>query len=95
MLGFNARRPGFTLVDTMIVVLILAILAAIVAPKFTEAVDDSRDAALCTDLHMLRQQTLLYITQHGGRGPHLKPRLELGKRVQKCLSCSGSCIDSR
>lgn len=66
-------REGFTLVETLIVVLILAILAMAVAPEFATSSQDARDAALVTDLQTVRQQLLLYKEQHNGRYPLLDP----------------------
>ena len=60
---------GFSLVEVLIVVLMLAILAMIVVPQFAISQDEARDAALSTDLKAIRRQIELYRLQHGGRGP--------------------------
>ncbi|MBP8018862.1 MAG: GspH/FimT family pseudopilin [Hylemonella sp.] len=49
----TARRPsaqGFTLVETMVVVAIMALLAAMAVPTFQDAVDRYRSAAVYDDL---------------------------------------------
>ena len=56
---------GFTLVELLIVVIILAILAAIVVPQFTATTDDARQAAFDSNLAALRSAVELYRQQHG------------------------------
>lgn len=60
---------GFTLVELLIVVIILAILAAIVVPQFASSTDDAKISALDSTLSNLRGALDLYYQQHGGRYP--------------------------
>lgn len=62
---------SFTLVEMLIVVVLLAIISMIVAPRFTGATDDAREAALVNNLISARKQIELYKVQHGERAPHL------------------------
>ncbi|MDP7162395.1 MAG: hypothetical protein QF577_05120 [Phycisphaerae bacterium] len=64
-------RAAFTIVEMMIVFLLLAILAAVIVPKFAVATADARESGLLTDVQTLRRQVQLYKTQHFGRLPHL------------------------
>ena len=64
----NIQR-GFTLVELLIVVIILAILAAIIIPQFSSATIDAQEAALDADLNGLRSAIELYRVQHGGKYP--------------------------
>jgi len=67
--SLNRYHGGFTLVEILIVVVILAILAMIVIPKWGEAADDARESALATDLQAARRQIQLYTLQHNNHRP--------------------------
>ena len=60
---------GFTLVEVLIVVVILAILAAIVVPQFTSAAEQTRENSLSMNLFRVREQIELYKQQHNGDFP--------------------------
>ncbi len=62
-------QKGFTLVELLIVVIILAILAAIVIPQFSSATVDAQEAALDSNLNALRSAIELYKAQHSGKYP--------------------------
>ena len=55
---------GFTLVELLIVVIILAILAAIIIPQFSGATDDAEQAAYDTNIANIRAAIDLYRQQH-------------------------------
>ena len=57
-------KRGFTLVELLIVVIILAILAAIIIPQFTGATDDANQAAYDTNVANIRAAVDLYRQQH-------------------------------
>jgi prepilin-type N-terminal cleavage/methylation domain-containing protein len=65
----SRRRSGFTLIEIMIVVVILAILAATIIPQFSTSISDSKVATMQSNLHTLRSQIQLYALQHGGLFP--------------------------
>jgi len=48
------REHGFTLVELMVVMLIIAVLAAVAIPKFVAAIRTAKEAALKEDLHVMR-----------------------------------------
>lgn len=57
-------QKGFTLVELLIVVIILAILAAIVVPQFASTTDDAKIASLDSTLASMRSALDLYYQQH-------------------------------
>ncbi|MFK7816940.1 MAG: type II secretion system protein, partial [Gammaproteobacteria bacterium] len=56
---------GFTLVELLIVVIILAILAAIIVPQFSASTNDAKAAALQSNLANLRSAIEFYYQEHG------------------------------
>ena len=56
---------GFTLVELLIVVVILAILAGILVPQFSSATDDAKLSSLDTNLANVRSAIEIYYQQHG------------------------------
>ena len=65
----SRSHGGFTLVEILIIVMILAILAMVVIPKWGQATDDARESALASDLQTARRQIQLYTVQHNDRRP--------------------------
>ena len=63
------KRPGFTLVELLIVVVILAILAATIVPQFTDITGDAKASTGVINLKILRQQIEYYKAQHDGDPP--------------------------
>ncbi len=48
------QTAGFTLVELMVVMLIIAILMAVAVPSYISAIKSAREAALRQDLHTMR-----------------------------------------
>lgn len=65
----SVRNAGFTLVEVLIVVVIMAILAATIIPQFTDSTSDAKASTTKFNLHTLRSQIELYKTQHNGVVP--------------------------
>jgi general secretion pathway protein G len=65
----RSTRAGFTLVEVLIVVVIMAILAATIIPQFTDSTKDAKSSTSRFNLHTLRSQIELYRTQHNGVAP--------------------------
>ena len=63
------KSKGFTLIELMIVVAILATLAAIAIPKFTLIVEKSREGATKGNLGSIRAACSLYYGSTGGIWP--------------------------
>ena len=60
---------GFTLVELLIVVVILAILASVVIPQFTNVSADAKESSLRSNLATVRQAISLYRVQHNETYP--------------------------
>jgi prepilin-type N-terminal cleavage/methylation domain-containing protein len=58
------KEKGFTLVEILIVVVLLAILALVVIPMVSGSVTSARESAVAHDLNMLRRYVLIYTAQH-------------------------------
>ena len=61
------RSSGFTLVEVLIVVVIMAVLAATIIPQFSSATNDAKTSALTFDLQSIRSQIELYKLHHLAR----------------------------
>ena len=59
------QAKGFTLVELLIVVIILAILAAIIVPQFSASTNDAKAAALQSNLSNMRSAIEFYYQEHG------------------------------
>ena len=57
----KSRKGGFTLVELMVVVAVIAILAAIAMPQFLSAADRARNAKETADIQILKNATQLYM----------------------------------
>lgn len=67
----RTSKPGFTLVEVLIVVVILAILAAIVIPRYSHATDEAKSSNMFSQLQTIRSQILLYQAEHDYELPTL------------------------
>ena len=69
MRAHGSSRRGFSMLEVMTVLFILALLASIVLPLFQYSAVDAKDAILMRNLQYLRKQVELFRAQHGGRPP--------------------------
>ena len=69
------RNNGFTLIEVLIVVVIMAVLAATVIPQFADSTNDAKISTLKFNLHTLRAQIELYKAQHGSYPDDLAVKL--------------------
>ena len=68
LIGMAARRRnklGFTLVELLVVIVVLAVLAAIVLPKFMNSSVRSKESALKSDLKLMRNAVSLFQADTG------------------------------
>ena len=66
---YSARRnDGFTLIELVIVMAIIAILASLAIPVFTSSIRNAKEAVLKEDLHVMRNAIDSY-TMDKGKAP--------------------------
>lgn len=90
----DSASSGFTFVEILIVVIILASLAALVVPQFGQASVDPDLAALSATLQTVRTQLQYYMVQHDGAFPSFADwdKQMVGQsRPNGTLSTRGSC----
>jgi prepilin-type N-terminal cleavage/methylation domain-containing protein len=63
------RFRGFTLVEVLIVVVIMAVLAAVVIPQFSSSTDDAKRSTGEFNLSTMRSLIQTYKGQHNGVNP--------------------------
>jgi len=61
----DSRRCGFTLVEVLIVVVIMAVMAAVVIPQFSTSTDDTKRSASQFNLSCIRRVIQNYRAHHG------------------------------
>lgn len=59
------QRPGFTLVEIMIVVVIIGLLAAMAIPAFQRVREQSREKAITSNLRQIAAAGQQYILEEG------------------------------
>ncbi len=60
----ESEKHGFTLMEFVILIVILAIVAAIAVPRFSRAAQEAKLTDLVSNLQMVRSQIELYKIQH-------------------------------
>jgi prepilin-type N-terminal cleavage/methylation domain-containing protein len=60
------ETPGFTLVELVVAMLVLAILTVIAIPTFFSIQDSARDGVAKADLSNAKTAQALYVVDHGG-----------------------------
>ena len=66
------HRYGFTLIEMLIVVVIMAVLAATVIPQFASSTEDAKQSALEYSMKVMREQAQIYQAHHLGDLPTIQ-----------------------
>ena len=61
----SRRRAGFTLIELIVVLAIIALLVSIVAPRYVRTVENAREASLRTSLGVMRDAIDKYAADKG------------------------------
>ncbi len=65
----HLSQKGFTLIEMLVVIIVIAILAAIMVPQFSSSTEDANVSALKSNLAAMRHAVELYYHQHNSRYP--------------------------
>lgn len=69
---------GFTLIELIVVLAIVALLASIVAPRYFRSVDNAREATLRTSLNVMRDAIDKHVGDRGHYPASLDELVQLG-----------------
>ncbi|MBM4001309.1 MAG: type II secretion system protein [Planctomycetes bacterium] len=83
------NRSGFTLIEVLIVVVIMAVLAATIIPQFSDASTDAKLNTSVFNLQTLRSQIETFKAQHGGTAPAALTRLTVKTKKDGTVDASG------
>ena len=84
------RRDGFTLIEVLIVVTIMAVLAATIIPQFATSADEARQSQLAFNLHSLQSQVQLYHLQHNSLFPDVLTKLTIKTDLDGTVNATGA-----
>src|ERR1035437_36619 len=80
------RAGGFTLVELLVVIVVLAVLAAMVLPKFMDSSRRSRESALKSDLTLLRDACSRFAADTGATPKQLADLITCPAALKGCDS---------
>jgi general secretion pathway protein G len=72
------RRRGFTLIELIVVLAIIALLASLVAPRYYRTLDNAREASLKTSLNVMRDAIDKFAADKGNYPASLEELVKKG-----------------
>lgn len=63
--GIQTTRSGFTLIEAIVVIVILGVLAAVIAPRFLGRIGQSKQSVAAANATSLATSVRTYIADHG------------------------------
>ncbi len=88
-----SRRSGFTLVELLIVIIILAVLATVAIPIFKGSVEDAPLVQLESNLCILRDAIELYYHQHDATYPGVKRTNGSGQTIASAVQAKAAFLE--
>jgi prepilin-type N-terminal cleavage/methylation domain-containing protein len=79
------RRPGFTLIELVVVIMILGILAGVAAPKFFNTSQTATDNGLRQTLSIVRDAIELYNSKYNALPPCTTPGVDFKLAISEFL----------
>ncbi len=83
-------QTGFTLIEVLIVVVIMAVLAATIIPQFSSSTKDAQENSVKFNAHTMRSQIELYKAHHLGVYPELA---KFADQLTKATNAQGNTGD--
>ena len=65
----KTRKPGFTLVELLVVIGIIAVLVSLLLPSLNRARESARRAKCLSNIRQISQAFVMYTNEHGGWFP--------------------------
>ena len=92
----RTRRTGFSLIELVIVIVILAVISAIALPRISRGAKAADESALGQNLSVLRSAVELYSAEHGGTFPGADGQVDtLINQLTKYSDKSGTTADAK
>ena len=61
----HGQQQGFTLIEVLVVIVIMAVMASAAISLFNESTDDASYAQMSRNVHAMQMQVNLYFAKHG------------------------------
>lgn len=71
--GRDKPQSGFSLIELLVVLAVIALLAALLFPVFASARERGRQTVCLSNLRQIGQALALYQSDYNGHAPHINP----------------------